>query len=118
MYSVVVVVCWAAAPLVGRWLLAPALNGTASVSPTIATSPIGRNFRTACPPCRSVTPLRPVAPGTADGAYERRRRPSSANLPEFDPAVRTSYLPPKVYLGHYSILAWATSGHRWPSRGC
>src|SRR4029453_8860746 len=115
MYSVVVVVCWAAAPLVGPWLRAPALNGTASVSPTIAASPIGRSFRTASP---SLSLGHPFAPGTADGAYERRRRPSSAHLPEFDPAVRTSYLPPKVYLGHYSILAWATSGHRWPSRGC
>jgi hypothetical protein len=67
-YSVAPVICWVAALLAGDWLRAPAVNGTASVSPTIAASAPIRSFRTAS--SSSSSPERPAAPGTPDGAYE------------------------------------------------
>src|SRR5918993_4529614 len=69
-YSVAPVTCWVAALLAGDWLLAPALNGTASVSPTIATSPPIRSFRTAS---SSSSSEHSTAPGTPEGAYESER---------------------------------------------
>jgi hypothetical protein len=70
-YSVAPVICWVAALLAGDWLRAPAVNGTASVSPTIAASAPIRSFRTASSSSSSSSsPERPAAPGTPDGAYE------------------------------------------------
>src|SRR5918993_5050458 len=69
-YSVAPVACWVAALLAGDRLVAPALNGTASVSPTIATSGPIRSFRTAS---SSPSPEHSAAPGTPEGAYESER---------------------------------------------
>src|SRR5829696_6068658 len=97
-YSVLPVACWAAVLLAGDWLLAPALNGTASVSPTIATSAPIRSFRMAS---SSSSPEHSAAPGTPE-ELTREKHAGLGDLQPFPPFVRAR----QPAEDHPGVSAW------------